>query len=111
MLIEPQDGNWYVVVTCEECESTIVLFRDLTEGNGSDLTGLVRYSAQAGKPWVRAWDQRTRDDRFRFLGLPEISLNPGQKGPQQCSSSPKMGIGMLSLLARSANQRSSFSAI
>jgi len=35
MLIEPQDGNWYVVVTCEECESMIVLFRDLTEGKGS----------------------------------------------------------------------------
>ena len=35
MLIEPQDGNWYVVVICEECESLIVVFRDLTEGKGS----------------------------------------------------------------------------
>src|SRR6266542_3880948 len=35
MLIDPQDGKWYVVVTCEECKSTIFLFRDLNNGSGS----------------------------------------------------------------------------
>ena len=35
MLIEPQDGNWYIVATCENCNSTIFLVRDLNEGRGS----------------------------------------------------------------------------
>ena len=35
MPIQPQGGNWYVVTTCEGCHSTIILFRDLTNGSGS----------------------------------------------------------------------------
>jgi predicted nucleic-acid-binding Zn-ribbon protein len=34
-MIKPQDGTWYIVVTCDKCASTIVLFPDLTEGQGS----------------------------------------------------------------------------
>jgi RNase P subunit RPR2 len=33
-MIEPEDGQWYVVVTCESCGSTVYLFRDLTQGKG-----------------------------------------------------------------------------
>jgi len=35
MRAEPEDGSWYVVVTCENCKSLLYLFRDLTEGKGS----------------------------------------------------------------------------
>ncbi len=35
MPIEPEDGSWYIVVTCERCNSILYLFRDLTEGKGS----------------------------------------------------------------------------
>ncbi len=35
MPIEPQDGSWYIIVTCEHCQSTLYLFRDLTDGKGS----------------------------------------------------------------------------
>jgi len=35
MPIEPEVGSWYIVVTCEHCRSTLYLFRELTEGNGS----------------------------------------------------------------------------
>jgi hypothetical protein len=35
MSIEPEDGVWYIVVTCEHCSSVLYLFRDLTEGKGS----------------------------------------------------------------------------
>ena len=35
MLIEPQDGKWYVVAVCEKCASTIFLFRDLNNGSAS----------------------------------------------------------------------------
>jgi len=31
-VIKPQEGTWYIVVTCEQCSSTIYLFPDLTEG-------------------------------------------------------------------------------
>jgi len=31
-MIKPQQGTWYIVVTCDKCKSTIVLFPDLTEG-------------------------------------------------------------------------------
>jgi len=31
-VIKPQDGTWYIVVTCEKCVSTVFLFPDLTEG-------------------------------------------------------------------------------
>jgi len=34
-MMEPQSGNWYIVVTCNNCDSVIFLFRDLTGGNGS----------------------------------------------------------------------------
>ena len=34
MRFEPQIGCWYIVVTCEHCDSTLCLFRDLTEGKG-----------------------------------------------------------------------------
>jgi hypothetical protein len=33
-MLKPEDGLWYVVVTCQSCLSTIFLFRDLTEGKG-----------------------------------------------------------------------------
>ena len=32
MSAELRDGYWYVVVTCQQCQSTIFLFRDLTKG-------------------------------------------------------------------------------
>jgi len=35
MPIEPQSGNWYIVTTCVQCQSTIFLFRDLTNGLGT----------------------------------------------------------------------------
>ncbi len=35
MPLEPQVGSWYIVVTCRSCDSTVFLFRDLTEGKGS----------------------------------------------------------------------------
>lgn len=35
MPLEPQNGTWYIVTTCEQCQSQIFLFRDLTNGNGS----------------------------------------------------------------------------
>jgi len=35
MPIEPQPGAWYIVVTCEKCDSTVFLFKDLTDGKGS----------------------------------------------------------------------------
>jgi hypothetical protein len=35
MPIESQVGSWYIVVTCEQCNSVLYLFRDLTEGKGS----------------------------------------------------------------------------
>jgi RNase P subunit RPR2 len=35
MAIEPEDGVWYIVVTCKHCSSLLYLFRDLTEGQGS----------------------------------------------------------------------------
>jgi hypothetical protein len=35
MSIEAKNGSWYIVVTCEHCQSTLYLFRDLTEGKGS----------------------------------------------------------------------------
>ncbi|HEU5236073.1 MAG TPA: hypothetical protein VFU37_02960 [Pyrinomonadaceae bacterium] len=35
MIPEPQPGTWYIVVTCKHCQSTIFLFRDLTNGKGS----------------------------------------------------------------------------
>jgi DNA-directed RNA polymerase subunit RPC12/RpoP len=28
-------GTWYIVVTCAKCDSTIFLFRDLTQGKSS----------------------------------------------------------------------------
>ena len=28
----PEAGVWYIVVTCEQCKSTIFLFPDLTQG-------------------------------------------------------------------------------
>jgi hypothetical protein len=31
-MLQPQDGTLYIVVTCEQCQSTIFLFPDLTEG-------------------------------------------------------------------------------
>jgi hypothetical protein len=31
----PEIGTWYVVVTCQNCKSTIRLFRDLTGGKSS----------------------------------------------------------------------------
>jgi hypothetical protein len=34
-MFQPQDNTWYVVATCEKCDSRIFLFRDLTEGAGS----------------------------------------------------------------------------
>src|SRR5204862_3185474 len=38
MPFEPEDGSWYIVITCAACKSTLFLFRDLTGGQGS-LTG------------------------------------------------------------------------
>lgn len=39
---EPYIGTWYVIVTCENCKSTVYLFQDLTNGKGSlDGTFLV----------------------------------------------------------------------
>jgi hypothetical protein len=35
MPIEPQLGAWYIVVTCQEFESTVFLFEDLTGGKGA----------------------------------------------------------------------------
>jgi len=35
MPIEPQPGTWYIVVTCQKCDSTVFVFRDLTDGKGS----------------------------------------------------------------------------
>jgi len=35
MPIEPHPGAWYIVVTCEKCDSTVFLFKDLTDGKGS----------------------------------------------------------------------------
>ena len=35
MPIEPQLGTWYIVVICRKCESTVILFRDLTDGKGA----------------------------------------------------------------------------
>ena len=35
MPIEPQPDTWYIVVTCEKCDSTVFLFKDLTDGKGS----------------------------------------------------------------------------
>jgi hypothetical protein len=34
-MFDPQDGTWYIVVTPEKCQSTIFIFRDLTQGKGS----------------------------------------------------------------------------
>ena len=34
-MLKPLTGTWYVVVTCQKCESTIFLFRDLTEGKSA----------------------------------------------------------------------------
>jgi predicted nucleic-acid-binding Zn-ribbon protein len=34
-MIKPQDGTWYIIVTCENCKATVFLFPDLTEGKGS----------------------------------------------------------------------------
>jgi predicted nucleic-acid-binding Zn-ribbon protein len=34
-MLKPEDGVWYIVVTCQSCLSTIFLFRDLTEGKGN----------------------------------------------------------------------------
>ena len=31
---EPETGVWYIVVTCENCKSTIFLFQDLNAGKG-----------------------------------------------------------------------------
>lgn len=31
-MFEPETGRWYIVVTCEKCQTTIFLFPDLTEG-------------------------------------------------------------------------------
>src|SRR2546423_5243168 len=33
-MIKPQDGMWYIVVTCGGCKSTIFLFPDLNKGKG-----------------------------------------------------------------------------
>jgi hypothetical protein len=35
MPLDPEDGVWYIVVTCKHCKSILFLFRDLTEGKGS----------------------------------------------------------------------------
>lgn len=35
MPTDPQDGTWYIVITCSHCRSTVYLFRDLTEGKGA----------------------------------------------------------------------------
>lgn len=33
-MFTPEPGMWYVVVTCEQCKSTVFLFPDLTKGKG-----------------------------------------------------------------------------
>ena len=35
MPIEPEVGSWYIVIVCEKCKARVVLFRDLTNGQGS----------------------------------------------------------------------------
>ena len=35
MSIKPQADSWYIIVTCEHCNSVLYLFPDLTEGKGS----------------------------------------------------------------------------
>jgi len=35
MSLQPEIGFWYIVVTCHQCNATLFLFRDLTEGKGS----------------------------------------------------------------------------
>jgi DNA-directed RNA polymerase subunit RPC12/RpoP len=34
-MLEPQPATWYIVVICANCQSTVFLFRDLTNGQGS----------------------------------------------------------------------------
>jgi hypothetical protein len=34
-MFNPETETWYVIVTCEKCKSTVVLFRDLTEGKSA----------------------------------------------------------------------------
>jgi hypothetical protein len=33
-MFKPEAETWYIVVTCERCQSTIFLFHDLTKGKG-----------------------------------------------------------------------------
>jgi hypothetical protein len=33
-MFTPEAGTWYIVVACEQCESTIFLFVDLNNGKG-----------------------------------------------------------------------------
>jgi len=35
MTAELQPGIWYIVVTCKQCNEMILLFRDLTKGQGT----------------------------------------------------------------------------
>lgn len=31
-MLQPEPGTWYVIVTCDQCTSTVFLFADLTRG-------------------------------------------------------------------------------
>ena len=33
-MFTPEPMTWYIVITCEQCKSTIFLFSDLTKGKG-----------------------------------------------------------------------------
>ena len=33
--MDQKTDQWFIVVTCQECQSTIFLFRDLNNGKGS----------------------------------------------------------------------------
>jgi predicted nucleic-acid-binding Zn-ribbon protein len=35
MPTSPLPGKWYIVVTCSQCNSTVFLFRDLTDGKSA----------------------------------------------------------------------------
>ena len=34
-MVKPQNGVWYIVVTCQKCSRTIFLFPDLNNGKGA----------------------------------------------------------------------------
>ena len=77
-MLQPQIGTWYIVVTCEKCQATIFLFRDLNEGKGAlDANYIVRCphcehkGAYTAQHYFHANEPRAPESGTREIAGPE----------------------------------------